>query len=54
MRQAHTWEPNSNPRKPLFALNERGIPFEYHYVERLKFEQHSREHRGWDAAHQGA
>jgi hypothetical protein len=27
----YTWEPNSNAGKPLFALAEKGVAFEYHY-----------------------
>ena len=40
----HTWEPNSNSGKPLFALAEKGVAFEYHYVNLTDFEQHSPEY----------
>ncbi|MDB5717578.1 MAG: glutathione S-transferase-like protein [Sphingomonas bacterium] len=42
--QVHTWEPNSNSGKPLFALAEKGVPFDYHYVSLTDFEQHSPEY----------
>ena len=36
----HTWEPNSNSGKPLFALAEKGVPFDHAYIDIVKFEQH--------------
>ena len=39
--QVHTWEPNSNSGKPLFALAEKGVPFEHVYVDITRFEQHA-------------
>ena len=36
----HTWEPNSNSGKPLFALAEKGVDFDHAYVDIVKFEQH--------------
>jgi len=44
MLQVYTWEPNSNSGKPLFALSEKGVEFEYHYIDMLKFEQHTPEY----------
>jgi glutathione S-transferase/GST-like protein len=29
----HTWEPNANSGKPLFALHEKGVTFTHHYVD---------------------
>lgn len=40
----HTWEPNSNSGKPLFALAEKGVAFEYHYINLTDFEQHAPEY----------
>jgi glutathione S-transferase/GST-like protein len=40
----YTWEPNSNSGKPLFALQEKGVAFEYHYVNLTDFEQHAPEY----------
>lgn len=37
----HSWDPNSNSGKPLFVLMEKGVDFDYHYVDLLEFEQHS-------------
>lgn len=37
----HTWDPNSNAGKPLFTLGEKGVEFDYRYVDILEFEQHS-------------
>ena len=42
--EVHTWEPNSNSGKPLFALKEKGVEFEYHYISLTDFEQHSPEY----------
>ena len=38
--RVHTWEPNSNSGKPLFALAEKGVPFEHVYIDIVQFEQH--------------
>jgi glutathione S-transferase/GST-like protein len=40
----YTWEPNSNSGKPLFALHEKGVAFEYHYINLTDFEQHAPEY----------
>lgn len=40
MLEVHTWEVNSNSGKPIIFLKEKGVDFDYHYVDVLKFEQH--------------
>lgn len=40
MLEVHTWEVNSNSGKPLLFLKEKGVDFEFHYVDVLQFEQH--------------
>jgi GST-like protein len=37
----YTWEPNANAGKPLLALKEKGVAFNYHYIDLAKREQHS-------------
>lgn len=44
MPQLYTWDPNSNSGKPIFMLKEKGVEFEFHYVDLLKFEQHAPEY----------
>lgn len=39
--RVYTWDPNSNSGKPLFVLMEKGVAFDYHYIDLLEFEQHS-------------
>jgi glutathione S-transferase/GST-like protein len=34
------WEPNANSGKPMLALAEKGVEFESHYIDLLKFDQH--------------
>ena len=34
------WEPNANSGKPMLTLAEKGVPFESHYTDLLKFDQH--------------
>src|SRR2546429_269888 len=34
------WEPNANSGKPMLALMEKGVAFESHYLDLLKFDQH--------------
>ena len=34
------WEPNANCGKPMLTLAEKGVPFESHYTDLLKFDQH--------------
>ena len=38
--QVWTWEPNSNSGKPLFALKQKGVDFDFHYVNMTDFEHH--------------
>jgi GSH-dependent disulfide-bond oxidoreductase len=42
--QVWTWEPNSNSGKPLFALKQKGIDFDFHYVNMTDFEHHAPEY----------
>ena len=44
MLELYTWDPNSNSGKPIFALKEKGVDFEYHYINLLEFEQHAPEY----------
>jgi GST-like protein len=44
MLELYTWDPNSNSGKPIFALKEKGVEFEYHHIDLLKFEQHAPEY----------
>jgi len=44
MLEVYTWDPNSNSGKPIFALKEKGVEFEYHHINLLEFEQHSPEY----------
>jgi glutathione S-transferase/GST-like protein len=44
MLELHTWDPNSNSGKPIFALKEKGVGFEYHHINLLEFEQHAPEY----------
>ena len=34
------WEPNANSGKPMLALAEKGVAFDSHYIDMLKFDQH--------------
>ena len=34
------WEPNANSGKPMLTLAEKGVPYESHYLDLLKFDQH--------------
>jgi GST-like protein len=34
------WEPSANSGKPMLALAEKGIEYESHYLDLLKFDQH--------------
>ena len=38
------WEPNANSGKPMLALAEKGVEFESHYIDLLKFDQHQPEY----------
>jgi len=44
MLEVYTWEVNSNSGKPLIFLKEKGVEFDYHYVDVLQFEQHQPEY----------
>jgi GST-like protein len=38
------WEPNANSGKPILTLIEKGVDFESHYIDMLKFDQHKPEY----------
>jgi glutathione S-transferase/GST-like protein len=38
------WEPNANSGKPMLTLAEKGVAFESHYTDLLKFDQHQPEY----------
>jgi len=38
------WEPNANSGKPMLALMEKGVAFNSHYLDLLKFDQHRPEY----------
>ena len=38
--QLYHWEPNANSGKPMLALAEKGVAYESHYLDLLKFDQH--------------
>ena len=38
------WEPNANSGKPMLTLAEKGVQFESHYIDLLKFDQHQPEY----------
>ena len=42
--QVWTWEPNSNSGKPLFAFKQKGVDFDYHYINMTDFEHHTPEY----------
>jgi len=44
MLQLYTWDPNSNSGKPIFMLKEKGVDFDFHYIDLLRFEQHAPEY----------
>lgn len=44
MLEVYTWEVNSNSGKPLIFLAEKGVEFDFHYIDVLKFEQHQPEY----------
>jgi len=37
----YSWDPNSNSGKPMFVLTEKGVDFDFHYIDLLEFEQHA-------------
>ena len=44
MVRLYHWEPNANSGKPMLALAEKGVKFESHYLDLLKFDQHQPEY----------
>jgi glutathione S-transferase/GST-like protein len=44
MLEVYTWEPNANSGKPLLTLKEKGVPFEFHYINMGERQQHSPEY----------
>ena len=38
------WEPNANSGKPIQTLKEKGVPFETHWIDMLKNDQHKPEY----------
>jgi glutathione S-transferase/GST-like protein len=41
MLTLYHWEPNANSGKPMLTLQEKGVAFDSHYLDLLKFDQHS-------------
>ena len=44
MLQLYHWEPNANSGKPMLTLAEKGVPYESHYLDLLKMDQHKPEY----------
>ncbi len=44
MLEVYTWEVNSNSGKPLIFMTEKGVEFDFHYIDITKFEQHQPEY----------
>ena len=44
MLKLYHWEPNANSGKPMLALAEKGVEYESHYIDLLKFDQHQPEY----------
>jgi GSH-dependent disulfide-bond oxidoreductase len=40
MVKLYHWEPNANSGKPMLTLAEKGVEYESHYLDLLKFDQH--------------
>jgi GST-like protein len=40
MLTLYHWEPNANSGKPMLTLAEKGVEYESHYLDLLKFDQH--------------
>src|ERR1700722_6365947 len=38
------WEPNANSGKPMLTLAEKGVEYQSHYLDLLKFDQHQSEY----------
>ena len=44
MIEVYSWEPNANSGKPLLCLKEKGVEFDFHYINMGVLEQHSPEY----------
>ncbi len=44
MLTLYHWEPNANSGKPMLTLAEKGVDYESHYLDLLKFDQHQPEY----------
>ncbi len=44
MLTLYHWEPNANSGKPMLALAEKGVEYQSHYLDLLKFDQHQPEY----------
>lgn len=44
MLRLYHWEPNANSGKPMLTLAEKGVEYESHYLDLLKFDQHQPEY----------
>jgi glutathione S-transferase/GST-like protein len=44
MVRLYHWEPNANSGKPMLTLAEKGVDYESHYLDLLKFDQHQPEY----------
>jgi glutathione S-transferase/GST-like protein len=44
MLTLYHWEPNANSGKPMLALAEKGVDYQSHYLDLLKFDQHQPEY----------
>ena len=44
MLKLYHWEPNANSGKPMLTLAEKGVEYESHYLDLLKFDQHQPEY----------
>jgi glutathione S-transferase/GST-like protein len=40
MLTLYHWEPNANSGKPMLTLAEKGVPYQSHYLDLLRFDQH--------------
>ena len=44
MLTLYHWEPNANSGKPMLALAEKGVDYQSHYLDLLRFDQHQPEY----------
>jgi glutathione S-transferase/GST-like protein len=44
MLTLYHWEPNANSGKPMLALAEKGVEYQSHYLDLLRFDQHQPEY----------